>query len=84
VRASAFDVLDNLQVNWIEDQVPYQDEQKYDLEEVEYHMTDIDEVTSIVDNSKTSGHDDGKQEHHSINNLHRKLLDCSLLRNSVI
>jgi hypothetical protein len=49
-------------------------------------MTDIDEVTSIADNSIIQGHDDtgSKNEHHSLNNLNRKGSESSYLRHSVI
>lgn len=57
IQGNGYEALENLKVNFMEDSVRFQDEQKYDLEEVEYHMTDIDEVTSIVDNSKCSGQD---------------------------
>jgi hypothetical protein len=43
--------VNHFQASSIEDNHIIHNEQRYDLEEVEYHMTDIDEVASIADNS---------------------------------
>lgn len=64
---------------------------EHNLEEVEYHMTDIDEVASIADNSMIQGNrsdeTNSKHEINSLNNLnqvYRKDSDFSYLRHSVI
>lgn len=52
IQGNRLEVQDNpIQASSVEDSHLIHNEQRYDLEEVEYHMTDIDEVASIAENS---------------------------------